>query len=168
MPPMAGWTAPGPALWLRLVLKLFLRLIPLVCMALASAATEGTWRQEGEAWRVEVLCVVWGGPGRGYYRARHHPIGSMVSSTHEHHEYCRRRKFALPVTQQEVALDWDARGFTVNSTSATPGETQCDRHCDVAAPPKPACPSCQSPLRSRWRPNLVTALVCNSPAHASG
>lgn len=36
----------------------------------------------------------------------------MVSSTHEHHDYVRRRKFRpLPVTREMVEADWTPRGF---------------------------------------------------------
>lgn len=35
----------------------------------------------------------------------------MVSSTHEHHEYVRKKKFAAPVKREEVERDWKPRGY---------------------------------------------------------
>ena len=45
----------------------------------------------------------------------------MVSSTHEHHDWLRKKKFAAPVRQADVEADWRPRGFSCQEFVDPPG-----------------------------------------------
>lgn len=45
----------------------------------------------------------------------------MVSSTHEHHEFARRRKWTPPIESNIVKGDWEAKGFSFEEVHTPPG-----------------------------------------------
>ena len=100
-------------------------------------------------------------------------LSSMVSSTHEHHDYVRRHKFPQPVRREDVERDWRPRGYSCDLFVDPPGKARATALLDGVLPSAGsvqrkalglASHSAVTPLRPVDRPAAPTPMRAPSPA----